>query len=302
MTVSQTPSIPFTTTEALATLHETCESTGLASQDARLIRLGENALFALPAEQVVVRIARSVEVLDDVHKEVAVSAWLNDSGIPAARTTAHNQPLIVRGHPVTLWHLIPDSGSSATLDDLAGVLRELHGLAVPADLELPAMDILSRVSERINAASVLTDEDRDFLLTRRRELQSAYDELAFPLTPCAVHGDAHNENLIRTVDGRVLLIDFERFAFGPPETDLAVTAIEHTVGWGTRIDYDRFAERYGFDVLAWEGYPVLRDINELKMTTWLMQNVDEDAAIAREFRNRMNSLRKPDAPRRWRAF
>ncbi|MFF4190988.1 phosphotransferase family protein [Nonomuraea sp. NPDC001831] len=302
MTVSQTPSIPFTTTEALATLHETCETTGLASQDARLIRLGENALFALPAEQVVVRIARSVEVLDDVHKEVAVSAWLNDSGIPAARTTAHDQPLIVRGHPVTLWHLIPDSGSSATLDDLASVLRELHGLAVPADLELPAMDILSRVSERINAASVLTDEDRDFLLTRRRELQSAYDELAFPLTPCAVHGDAHNENLIRTVDGRVLLIDFERFAFGPPETDLAVTAIEHTVGWGTRTEYDRFAERYGFDVLAWEGYPVLRDINELKMTTWLMQNVDEDAAIAREFRNRMISLRNPDAPRRWRAF
>ncbi|MEU1385920.1 MULTISPECIES: aminoglycoside phosphotransferase family protein [unclassified Nonomuraea] len=302
MTVSQTPSIPFTTTEALATLHETCESAGLASQDARLIRLGENALFALPAEQVVVRIARSIEVLDDVHKEVAVSAWLNDSGIPAARTTAHDQPLIVRGHPVTLWHLIPDSGSHATLDDLAGILRVLHGLAVPADLELPAMDILSRISERINAASVLTDEDRDFLLTRRCELQSAYDELTFPLTPCAVHGDAHNENLIRTVDGRVLLIDFERFAFGPPETDLAVTAIEHTVGWGTRTEYDRFAERYGFDVLAWEGYPVLRDINELKMTTWLMQNVDEDAAIAREFRNRMNSLRNPDAPRRWRAF
>ncbi|MFI6178562.1 phosphotransferase [Nonomuraea sp. NPDC051191] len=302
MTVSQTPSILFTTTEALATLHETCESTGLASQDARLIRLGENALFALPAEQVVVRIARSVEVLDDVHKEVAVSAWLNDSGIPAARTTAHDQPLIVRGHPVTLWHLIPDSGSPATLDDLAGVLRELHGLAVPDDLGLPAMDILSRVSERINAASVLTDEDRNFLLTRRHELQCAYDELAFPLTPCAVHGDAHNENLIRTVDGRVLLIDFERFAFGPPETDLAVTAIEHTVGWGTGTEYDRFAERYGFDVLAWEGYPVLRDINELKMTTWLMQNVDEDAAIAREFRNRMNSLRNPDTPRRWRAF
>ncbi|WP_193318787.1 phosphotransferase family protein [Nonomuraea phyllanthi] len=302
MTVSQTPSIPFSSVEALATLLETCEAAGLAGQDARLLRLGENALFVLPAEQVVVRIARSVEVLDDVRKEVAVSAWLNESGIPAARTTAHEQPLIVRGHPVTLWHLIPGSGSPATLDDLAGVLRELHGLAVPADLGLPAMNILSRVSERINAAAVLTEEDRDFLLTRRRELQTAYDALAFPLTPCAVHGDAHNENLIKTADGSVLLIDFERFAFGPPETDLAVTAIEHSVGWGTRAEYDRFAERYGFDVLAWEGYPVLRDINELKMTTWLMQNVSENEAIAQEFRNRMHSLRNPDMPRRWRAF
>ncbi|MGW2154857.1 phosphotransferase [Nonomuraea sp. NPDC001699] len=190
-----------------------------------------------------------------------------------------------------------------------GTTPSIDELAAAADVPrrtvymyFPSLDILSRVSERINAASVLTDEDRDFLLTRRHELQCAYDELAFPLTPCAVHGDAHNENLIRTVDERVLLIDFERFAFGPPETDLAVTAIEHTVGWGTRTEYDRFAERYGFDVLAWEGYPVLRDINEPKMTTWLMQNVDEDAAIAREFRNRMNSLRNPDVPRRWRAF
>ena len=302
MTVSQTPPIPFTTTEALATLHETCATAGLSGRDARLIRLGENALYVLPAEHVVVRIARSVEVLDDVRKEVTVSAWLNDSGIPAARTTSHDQPLIVRGHPVTLWHLIPDSGSPATLDDLAGVLRELHSLTVPADLGLPPLDILSRVSERIHAAPDLTDEDRDFLLTRRHELQSAYDALTFPLTPCAVHGDAHNENLIKTTDSTVLLIDFERFAIGPPETDLAVTAVEHSVGWGTRADYDRFAERYGFDVLTWEGYPVLRDINELKMTTWLMQNVSENEAIAQEFRNRMHSLRNPDAPRRWRAF
>jgi hypothetical protein len=100
----------------------------------------------------------------------------------------------------------------------------------------------------------------------------------------------------------VVLIDFERFAFGPPETDLAVTAIEHSLGWGTRTEYDQFAERYGFDVLTWEGYPVLRDINELKMTTWLMQNVSEDEAIAREFRNRLFCLQNPDAPRRWRAF
>ncbi|GGP12780.1 hypothetical protein LDL08_18520 [Nonomuraea glycinis] len=64
----------------------------------------------------------------------------------------------------------------------------------------------------------------------------------------------------------------------------------------------QFAEHYGFDVLAWEGYSVLRDINELKMTTWLMQNVDEDAAIAQEFRNRMISLRDHDAPRKWQAF
>jgi aminoglycoside phosphotransferase (APT) family kinase protein len=283
-------------------LQETCKATGLTGQDARLIRLGENALFVLPAEQVVVRIARSMEVLDDARKEVAVSAWLGEAGIPAAKTTAHPQPFVVRGKPVTLWHLVPDSGSPASFNDLADVLRNLHRRSVPPELGLPELAILGRVSERINAASVITEEDRRFLLSRCQELQSAYDALAFPLAPCAVHGDAHSDNLIRTVDGSIVLIDFERFAFGPPETDLAVTAIEHSLGWGTRADYDEFAKRYGFDVLAWEGYPVLREINELKMTTWLMQNVDESEAVAQEFRNRLHCLKNPDALRQWRAF
>ncbi|MGW6505121.1 phosphotransferase family protein [Nonomuraea angiospora] len=286
----------------MTTLREACGVVGLAGQDARLIRLGENALYALPGEQIVVRIARSMEVMDDARKEVAVAAWLDGAGIPAARTTDHPQPLIVRGKPVTLWQLIMDSGSPASLDDLAMVLRALHQAPVPADLALPQLDILSRVSERINSSPVLTEEDRQFLLARQHELQRAYEALAFPLGPAAVHGDAHSDNLIRATDGTIVLIDFERFAFGPPETDLAVTAIEHSLGWGTRADYDQFAELYGFDVLAWEGYPVLRAINELKMTTWLMQNVDEDEAIAQEFRNRLFCLRNPDAPRRWRAF
>lgn len=51
-----------------------------------------------------------------------------------------------------------------------------------------------------------------------------------------------------------------------------------------------------------EGYPVLRDINELKMTTWLMQNVNENETIAQEFRNRLFCLQNPEAPRRWRPF
>ncbi|MET7461090.1 aminoglycoside phosphotransferase family protein [Nonomuraea sp. NPDC005501] len=302
MTVSQPPTIPFTSGEAQATLQEACQVTGLRSDGARLIRLGENALYVLPTERVVVRIARSLDVLADAHKEVAVSAWLNEAGLPAARTTAHEQPLVVRDKPVTLWHFIEDCGTPADLNDLAAVLRMLHQMPVPAELALPEFKILGRVSERISATDVLSDDERRFLLTRYEELQVAYATLNFPLASCAVHGDAHSDNLIKAADGTVVLIDFERFAFGPPETDLAVTAIEHTLGWGSRAAYEQFAELYGFDVMAWEGYSVLSDINELKMTTWLMQNVDEDETIAQEFRNRLFCLQNPEAPRRWRPF
>ncbi|MEV0348637.1 aminoglycoside phosphotransferase family protein [Nonomuraea sp. NPDC050680] len=302
MTVFQSAAVPFTSQEAQATLQEACKAAGLASEDARLIRLGENALFVLAAERVVVRIARSLDVLDDARKEVAVSAWLHEAGLPAARTTHHAQPLVVRDKPVTVWHFIDNGGGAATLTDLAEVLRALHRLPVPEDLALPQLDILGRVSERISSTNVLSDEERHFLLRKYQQLRTAYETLHFPLAACAVHGDAHSDNLIKTADGTIVLIDLERFAFGPPETDLAVTALEHSLGWGTRAEYDQFADRYGFDVLAWEGYPVLRDINELKMTTWLMQNVNEDEAIAREFRNRLFCLQNPDAPRQWRAF
>ncbi|SEN11485.1 aminoglycoside phosphotransferase family protein [Nonomuraea pusilla] len=302
MTVSQPPIVPFTSGEAQAALQEACQLAGLRSDGARLIRLGENALYVLPAERVVARIARSLDVLADARKEVAVSAWLNGAGLPAARTTAHDQPIVVRDKPVTLWHFIEDCGSPADLNDLATVLRALHRMPVPAELALPEFEILGRVSERISATDVLSDEERRFLLMRYEELQAAYATLNFPLASCAVHGDAHSDNLIKAADGTVVLIDFERFAFGPPETDLAVTAIEHTLGWGSRAEYEQFAELYEFDVMAWEGYPVLSAINELKMTTWLMQNVDEDEAIAQEFRNRLFCLQNPDAPRRWRPF
>ncbi|MEU8402713.1 aminoglycoside phosphotransferase family protein [Nonomuraea sp. NPDC048892] len=256
----------------------------------------------LEAEQVVVRIARSMDVFDDVQKEVAVAAWLHEAGFPAATVTSQVQPLVVREKPVTLWNRVPDSGSPASLIDLALALRDLHHMPVPKHLALPELNILGRVSERIASTTALSDQEREFLLAKHDVLRSSYEALKFPLVSCAVHGDAHSDNLIKTADGSVVLIDFERFAFGPPETDLAVTAIEHTLGWGTHAEYEQFAEHYGFDVLAWEGYPVLRDINELKMTTWLMQNVDEDEAIAREFRNRLFCLQNPDAPRRWRAF
>jgi thiamine kinase-like enzyme len=40
------------------------------------------------------------------------------------------------------------------------------------------------------------------------------------------------------VDGSVVLIDFERSAWGQPEWDLAMTATEHvTAGWWTGAEY-----------------------------------------------------------------
>ncbi|MER5320858.1 aminoglycoside phosphotransferase family protein [Streptosporangium roseum] len=302
MNESQAISLPFTASEAHKTLEAACRKIGLSAEDARLLRLGENAIFQLSAEKVIVRIARSAEVLSDATKEVAVAEWLRESGLPASEPAGYEQPIMVRDRPVTFWRLIDNNGEKASVRDLARILRQLHHLPVPPGLPLPEFDIFGRVSERIAKTEALSDRDHEFLAARLAELREKYESLRYPLTPCAVHGDAHQQNLIVALDGTVLLIDFERFAFGPPETDLAVTATERLIGWHAAEDYESFADAYGFDVMAWEGFPVLRAINELKMTTWLMQNVNESEKVAQEFRTRFASLRDDEAPRSWTPF
>jgi len=292
----------FTQADATSTLVAACSAIGVSDEGATLIRLGENAIFRLADVPIVVRIARSAAVLDDAAKEVAVASWLRDIGISAAEPADRAQPIIVNGRPVTFWRLIDDSGVRPTSADLASLLRQLHEARVPPELKLPPFDIFDRVSGRIANAQVLTPSERAFLTKRLEHLRGRYRSVQFTLPPSALHGDAHQGNLIRRIDGQVLLIDFERFAFGPPESDLAVTATEYLIGWHTDIAYASFCDTYGFDITKWDGFPVIRAINELKMTTWLMQNVAESEQVADEFRTRLASLQDDDAPRHWQPF
>jgi aminoglycoside phosphotransferase (APT) family kinase protein len=291
----------LTSAEALATLDETCQATGQRAEGATLLRLGENAIFKLASERVIVRIARDLSILKDAKKEVAVASWLRSARFPAAETTGRPQPIIARGRPVTFWKLIDDTGTEATIAELGAILRRLHALAVPSSLHLPGFDLFGRVAERIDAATI-AEADRSFLADRLTSLRDDYQGLRFDLPPSSVHGDAHQDNLIKRPDGTAVLIDFERFAFGHPETDLSVTATEYLIGWHTDQQYAAFVDAYGYDVLDWTGFPVIRAVNELKMTTWLMQNIGESDEIAAEFRTRLASLRDPDAPRDWQPF
>jgi len=293
---------PFTSAEALATLEEACLAVGLRHEGAELLRLGENAIFRLAHDPVVVRIARNLDVLADAEKEVAVARWLQDANLPATEPADYTQPIIARGRPVTFWKLIDDSGTKASIADLGIILRRLHALPVPGSLHLPELDIFGRVGERIASSADLADADRSFLADRLDSLRSQYQELRFGLPPSAVHGDAHQANLIKRPDSAVIMIDFERFAFGHPETDLSVTATEYLIGWHTDEHYADFVRAYGYEVMDWEGFPVIRAINELKMTTWLMQNIGESDRISDEFRTRLASLRDSDAPRDWQPF
>lgn len=294
---------PLTVASSWDVLRLACIKARLSADEARLIRLGENALFHLPAHEVVVRIARSMHYWADAEKEINVANWLAEISFPAAQIYDTSQPIAVHGHPVTFWRFIygrpGDQRDNATLGT---VLRRLHALPAPTRFALPNEDILGRIEPRIMAASV-TAGDKDFLFERLSEVRSTLPHLRYPLNPGPMHGDAHSENLM-VQDGRPILIDFERFEWGQPEWDLSLMATEYlTARWWTKSEYDCFAEAYGYDVTTWtEGFATLRAVHELKMTTWLMQNVAESQEIAAEFQVRMRTLRGEPSAAGWRPF
>lgn len=279
-----------------------CTQLGLASSDAGLVRLGENAIYRLSSAPLVVRIGRDMDHWLAAIKEVGVAAWLADAGIAAARTWDVEQPIEVDGHPVTFWHFIDGrNGAPEDVAVLGRLLRQFHELPRPADTELPDEDVLGRVEPRIERADI-PSADRRFLAQLLDELRHEIKTLDYVLPATVTHGDAHVQNLMITDDGPVI-IDFERVALGQPEWDLAVTATEHvTAGWWTDEQYATFVESYGFDVMSWRGFNTLRRVHEIKMTTWLMQNIGGSDDIKREYEVRMATIRGERSDRAWKAF
>ncbi|MEU9435834.1 aminoglycoside phosphotransferase family protein [Streptomyces sp. NPDC048252] len=293
----------FTSARAGAVMRAACRAAGLDGRGAELIRLGENALFRLASVPVVVRVARGEEWLPKAQREVAVSRWLTGEGFPATRAVEDlEQPLLIEGHPVTFWHLIVEGDRKATYGELGGILRDLHAMTVPAGLDLPGYEPFDKSVLRLERAQIPAD-DKAFLRKRERELRDKFAELRFESPKGPVHGDAHVQNLMVNEQGQVILIDFEFFAFDHPEWDLMVTAVEHhSLGWQTGEQYADFVRAYGRDLYDWHGYDTLRGLQEFGMTTWLMQNVQEDEGTAAEYRRRMDGLRNDDAPRDWRPW
>jgi hypothetical protein len=108
-------------------------------------------------------------------------------------------------------------------------------------------------------------------------------------------------NVVAAADGTMILLDLERCSAGPPEWDLASTAVKHlTCGLISRAEYGQFCRTYGADVTSWEGYEVVRDIRELRMTSYIAQQAATNSSYAHEAQLRVDCLRGRSGPRPWR--
>lgn len=288
-----TEAIDFT-----AILDMACAVVGLNADGAEPIRFGENAIFRLPG-RVVARITRPGQQLA-ARREVAVSRWLNASDVTTvAALTGIPQPVEVNGRSVTFWEELP-AHRYGSLVQVATVLKALHSLPVPDDVPLGYLDPFVRLPERIAEATTVPEDDRAWLQARARELQARWDELPPGMPASVVHGDARTGNIVETADGRVVMLDLERCSVGPPEWDLVSTAVKHgTYEYITGPGYKAFCDAYGADVTTWDGYTVLRDIRELRMTSFMAQQAATQARFESEASFRIACLRGQHGPRPW---
>jgi aminoglycoside phosphotransferase (APT) family kinase protein len=284
-------------------LERGCATVGLDADGARLLRLGSNAVYRLKAP-VVVRISRPGAEFDHASRTVAVARWLESVGYPAVRVVRVDQPVDVGGYVTTFWQAISDDGDEyASTPEIAEVLARLHQLAAPEELSLPPLVPFANAARRIADNTWLSPGDRSFLAGMLAELQDAYGGLEFALPQGVIHGDASVGNVLRDSHGNPVLIDLDGFAIGPREWDLVLTAIYYdSFGWHTQQEYEAFARGYGFDIMHWPGYPVLRSIREFLMVTWVIQKAAESEQVAAEARKRISALRTGASRKDWQPY
>ncbi|MGW5050840.1 phosphotransferase family protein [Actinokineospora sp. NPDC004072] len=287
----------FTRENLRSALAAVCAHVGLDPLGARLLRFTNNAVFLLACAPVVVRIVGSVALRHRVRKVVEVARWFAEHDVPAVRLVGEiAQPVVVGQYTATLWHEVKPHDRQPVPADLARLLRTVHALPPPAGL--PAWDPLDDIRRRIGEADGVDDGELVFLRERCDAVARRLTEVEFGLPTGFVHGDAHLGNLIPSPAGPVLC-DFDSSCVGPPEWDLTPLAVGVRRFGEPVTRYTELAREYGFDVMAWSGFPVLREVRELKLITSVLPIMASSPEVRPELMRRLRDFRLGNTSSTW---
>jgi hypothetical protein len=286
-----------------AILRRACRAAGLSADGARLLRLGSNAVYGLPGN-VIARIAGPATDATAARRAIGVARWLASARFPAVRALDVEQPVVIDSRPATFWESLPGTGDEyGSTGQLASLVARLHKLVPPKDLCLPVLDPFAGMEERIAASASLTRSERAWMTTELAKHRASYARLDFALPKGVIHGDASVGNVLRGNRGEPTLSDLDDFATGPREWDLVQTALYYDrLGWHTRDEYETFTSAYGYDIMHWPGYPVLANIREFLLVTWIIAKADKDGRTVAEARKRLNALRTGASRKDWTPF
>jgi hypothetical protein len=125
--------------------------------------------------------------------------------------------------------------------------------------------------------------------------------LRYDLPAGPIHGDAWLGNLLAGPHGAVLC-DFDSTCIGPREWDLTPMAVGRLrLGFAPQV-YGDFVAGYGYDVMDWPGFDVLRQVRELKRVTGALPILEGNPVARAEFAHRLRTLRTGRRDARWRPY
>jgi aminoglycoside phosphotransferase (APT) family kinase protein len=282
-------------TQMRAVFQTAARQAGLRTDGAFMLGLHSNAIFVVPDPGLVVRIATNPDALPAVTAAVRVTQWLADRGFPCTvPADIAGQPVIIDGRVVTFWrYLATGSPSRPSAADLGRLLRELHASPLPPQPPPPLTDPLSSVAAAVTRTpEAMPQPDRVWLRARIADLRTWWQTARFPHPACLIHGDAHGNNLIQTLDGTVVLGDWDHVSTGPREWDLVQPHYTHRrFHRPAATDLDAFANAYGWEVRDYPELGTLIAIRELSGLAPYIRTATDNQFSAAELTHRLATLR-----------
>ncbi|WP_028479782.1 phosphotransferase [Nocardia sp. CNY236] len=232
-------------------------------------------------------------------REVALARWLDTCGVSATRVVPNiPQPVMVDGCAVTFWQDLPPHHPGAP-GEVGRALRRLHQLPLPG-FELRRIAPLARLEREIASARSVTEDDRRWLQGHLDELRGRWKVLPQGMPWSVIHGGDWDDDVVVTDDGEVMLAGLGWTAVGPPEWDLVHAAIEcWTAASIGAAQYADFCNGYGCDVTRWDGFFLLRDIQEFRLTLQALSAAADNEVFQRQAVRRLAYIRGDSGMRPW---
>ena len=273
---------------------------GLSPAGIRVVHEHATAVIAHDAAGVAIRVSGPGFAREAARRAVAVAGWLAAQGFPATGPVPGLAPVDASGRVVTFWRFYPQpDGEPPPVAALGSLLRDLHSMA-PPPVDLPPYRPLEDLAAALAQGSAIAGEDRAWLLQRRSELISAYQQLNTSLGTGMIHGDAYPGNLLWDGD-RVLLGDWDEAATGLRELDLANTYQGRRFG-RREMDLQAFGDAYGYDLRQWPGFRLLVEMRDLHTLGSFIRLAGAGSDSARtELAYRIQTLKTLDTDARWHA-
>lgn len=216
-------------TRAVAAAVAAAAEQGLRCKSPEVLADGSNVLVRLGPAPVVARVATTTALVRKpverwMRIDVDLAGYLAREGFPAVGPSGEVAPgpHMKDGFVFSFWEYVDhDRDSSPSVDEVGGLLRELHGALRGYKGELRQMSPFAEIPGWLDEMERWGTVDAgDLALLRHGYEQVAERIQRLRLAEQPLHGDAHRKNVLKTSRG-LLWTDFEDACVGPLEWDLA---------------------------------------------------------------------------------